>query len=116
MDSFKFGFKEGDLEFIINELRKFPQIEKGIIFGSRAKGNYQQGSDVDIAIVCKDKNIAGKISFILNEDSPLPYKFDVLDYNSISHQDLIEQINRIGIVFYSRNEEINPESAIVNQS
>ena len=106
MNNSQFGFKAGDIEIILAEVAKFPAIEKCIIYGSRAKGNNQQGSDVDIAIVSNDKNIAREISNLLNEESPLPYTFDVIDYNTITHQDLIVQINRSGIVIYDRNSQL----------
>jgi predicted nucleotidyltransferase len=106
MNNSQFGFKEGDLEIIAAVLVKFPDIEKCIIYGSRAKGNHQQGSNVDIAIVSQDKTTAPEISSLLNEESPLPYTFDVIDYNTITHHDLTIQINRTGIVIYDRNSSL----------
>jgi len=50
MNDNRFGFKPGDLETIVQTLSKFPEIKKAVIFGSRAKGTYQAGSDVDIAV------------------------------------------------------------------
>ncbi|VVB96232.1 Nucleotidyltransferase domain protein [uncultured archaeon] len=97
-----FGLNDNDLETIIAILRKYPQIEQALIFGSRAKGNFKPGSDVDIVIKGNVEDIITDISFSLNEDSLLPYKFDVLDYSSISNENLIEHINRVGIVFYER--------------
>ena len=47
----RYGLLPADLEVIVNTLQAYPQIEKALIFGSRAKGNYKPGSDVDIAIV-----------------------------------------------------------------
>ncbi|MDD5616268.1 MAG: nucleotidyltransferase domain-containing protein [Candidatus Methanoperedens sp.] len=97
-----FGLKAGDIYIIIDILRKYPQIEQALIFGSRAKGNYRPGSDVDIVLKGNVNDITTEISFSLNEDSLLPYKFDVLDYNSISNKNLIDHIKRVGIVFYER--------------
>jgi len=97
-----FGLKDGDIEIIIAILKRYPQIEQALIFGSRAKGNYKPGSDVDIVLKGTVNDITSDIGFSLNEDSLLPYKFDVLDYNSISNQNLIDHINRVGIVFYEK--------------
>ena len=102
MDNEHFGLKNGDIETIIAVLKKYPQIEQGIIFGSRAKGDYKQGSDVDLVLKGNVQEIATQIGFSLNEDSLLPYKFDVLDYNSISNKNLIDHINRVGIIFYKK--------------
>ena len=97
-----FGLKDGDIEIIISILKKYIQIEQALIFGSRAKGNYKPGSDVDIVLKGCVHEVITDISFSLNEDSLLPYKFDVLDYDSISNQNLIDHINRVGIVFYEK--------------
>lgn len=102
MNNKKLGFKEGDLEIIIAVLKKYPQIEQAIIFGSRAKGTYKPGSDVDIVLKGNVQDITSEISFSLNEVGLLPYKFNVLDYNSISNQNLIDHINKVGIVFYEK--------------
>lgn len=101
MDNKRFGLKDGDLETIISVLRKYPEVEQAIIFGSRAMGNYRPGSDVDIVLRGFVHDIT-RISFELNEDSLLPYKFDVLDFNSISNRNLVDHIKRVGIVFYEK--------------
>lgn len=104
MDNKKIGFKEGDLETIIVVLRMYPQIEKALIFGSRAKGVYKSGSDVDLALKGAVKNVASKISYILNEESLLPYKFDVLDYDGIDNPKLVDHIDRVGVVIYKKRD------------
>ena len=60
---------------------------------------------MDLVLKGNVQGIITEISFILNEDSMLPYKFDVLDYNTISNQNLIDHINRVGIVFYKKAED-----------
>lgn len=95
-----YGLKEGDLPIIKSLLMPYKSIEKAVLFGSRATGNYKQGSDVDIAIFAKDKDVISKISFALNEETLLPYHFDVIDFYSLTHHNLIEQINKTGIVIY----------------
>ncbi|UOQ84698.1 nucleotidyltransferase domain-containing protein [Gracilibacillus salinarum] len=97
-----FGLIEKDLRYINDALEKFEEIEYGIIFGSRAMGNYKKGSDIDIAI--KGKNITSdtlfKLSDLLNEVYPLPYYFDLLHYESIANKKLIQHINKEGKVIY----------------
>lgn len=97
-----FGLKEKDLEKIISILSKEPEVEEAIIFGSRAKGNYNNGSDVDIALKGEKLNfkITTRISYLLNEETNMPYKFDVLNYHTISNKDLAGHIERVGINFY----------------
>lgn len=97
-----FGLQPGDLKSICSVLAKEPTVEKAILFGSRAKGNYRPGSDVDIAL--KGKNLSAQtvtdVSFQLNEETIMPYKFDVLHYHRINEPTLLEHIDRAGIVFY----------------
>ena len=94
------GLTESDLKIIRNTIRAFDNIESAILFGSRAKGNYKKGSDVDIAIIFADKKQTDAIQLIhdrLEEETPLPYFFDVIDFNTIQNTDLIEHIERVGI-------------------
>ena len=96
-----FGLKESDLEKIISIIKDHPEVEEALIFGSRAKGNFKKGSDVDIALKgnLSFHNLS-RINFELNEETDMPYKFDVLNYDAIKNTDLIEHINRVGIKFY----------------
>ena len=41
-----FGITEKSYNYIVAYLKTKPQIEKVILFGSRAKGNYKKGSDI----------------------------------------------------------------------
>jgi uncharacterized protein len=106
MNNSRFGFKYGDLETIIQVLSKFPEIERAVIFGSRAKGNYQKGSDVDIVIWTTDNSNVWQLPGILNDETLLPYKFDVLNYDKIDNQELKEHINRAGVEIYQPNAKV----------
>ena len=100
----KYGLQQRDLTEIINTLEQYPEVKETIIFGSRAKGNYKKGSDVDISLTGNeiDSNIISTISYHLNEESSLPYYFDVVHFEEISEVKLTEHINRVGCLFYSR--------------
>jgi predicted nucleotidyltransferase len=100
MNNNPFGFKSGDLETIVQVLSKFPEVKKAVIFGSRAKGNYQQGSDTDMAIWAINNDKVLELSGTLNDETLLPYKFDVLNYDKIDNEELKEHINRVGIEIY----------------
>lgn len=60
-----YGLLDRDMKFILNGLRSFPEIDRAILFGSRALGNYKKGSDVDIAIIGGDIN--SKVMFELDD-------------------------------------------------
>jgi predicted nucleotidyltransferase len=100
----KFGLLASDIETIISVLSKQPKVENACIFGSRAKGNFKKGSDVDIALkgTGLDFDTLSQISYWLNEETEMPYKFDVLNYYSITEPALKEHIDRMGIEFYIR--------------
>ncbi|MFT4155051.1 nucleotidyltransferase family protein [Parafilimonas sp.] len=105
----QFGLRATDLEIIISILKREHAIEEAFIFGSRAKGNYKNGSDVDIALKGNlNFEIITHISYLLNEETPMPYKFDVLNYHALKHNDLIDHINRVGISFFKRSNVYKP--------
>ena len=94
-----YGLLERDLKHIEDAVKSMPEIEKLILFGSRAKGTYKLGSDIDLAIkgVAVTYETVVRLSRILNEEKPIPYFVDIVDYNSISEQRLIDHIDRVGI-------------------
>ncbi|MBN1981674.1 MAG: nucleotidyltransferase domain-containing protein [Chitinivibrionales bacterium] len=99
-----FGISEKSYSLIQSTLAHFEEIEVAVIFGSRAKGNFRNGSDIDLALKGKEctPRTALDVSGKLNESLPIPYRVDVLDYNSIQHQQLKEHIDRMGIIFYTK--------------
>ncbi|CAG5011876.1 hypothetical protein DYBT9275_05044 [Dyadobacter sp. CECT 9275] len=99
-----FGLKESDISDITQILNRYPGISRAYIFGSRAKGNYKSGSDVDIAVKGDDISYDTilNIAAYLNEETLMPYHFDVLNYQTIQSSDLREHIDRTGIMFYQK--------------
>ena len=99
-----FGLLDRDIKYIRKALEKYDEIEKAVIFGSRAMGNYKKGSDVDIAIIGKDvsRSIVYKIEDYLNEVYPLPYFFDIIQYNEITNENLINHIDNEGKLLYTK--------------
>jgi predicted nucleotidyltransferase len=99
----KYGLIERDFIYINEAIREFPEIAEVILFGSRAKGNYKTGSDVDLAIK-GDRityEITARFADCLNEEKPLPYFFDVVNYETIAEPKLKEHIDRVGITIYT---------------
>ncbi|QEK13380.1 nucleotidyltransferase domain-containing protein [Crassaminicella thermophila] len=99
-----FGLRASDLDYIVDIIKKFNEIERAVIFGSRAKGNYKPGSDVDIAIY--GENITfdtlSALHSMLEEEGPLPYFFDIVDYTHLRHKELKEHIDRVGKVIFEK--------------
>ena len=86
-----YGLTAEELNQIVTVLRQ-AHVKKAILFGSRAKGTHKTGSDVDIAVFGDEK----KIAEILNEETNLPYFFDVINMETITSQNLREHIRRVG--------------------
>lgn len=98
----KFGLKPEYIEAINSIFESFPKIEKVIIYGSRAKGNFRHNSDIDLTIVGKIPeeellSIKDKLD-ILN----LIFMIDISIFSEIKSKELTEHINRVGKVFYER--------------
>lgn len=98
-----YGIKDEILERIKEVFKSISDIETVILYGSRAKGNYRPGSDIDITL--KGKNVGYETLLELSmrlDDLLLPYIFDISIYDQIENQDLIDHIERVGKVFYKR--------------
>lgn len=101
-----FGLIDSEQDMIRAVLRRHTEVTEARIFGSRAKGNFQPNSDIDLALwgtlcVSTIAAIAGEL-----DELPLPYTFDVQAYDAIRHQPLREHIDRVGRSFYSRAGEL----------
>ena len=99
-----FGLLQRDLDYIFKALMTFPEIKKAVVFGSRSMGNYKKGSDIDIAIFGENisDQIKTRLSGILNQELPIPYFVDVLDYNGLSNLSLKRHIDTKGKVIYEK--------------
>jgi len=87
--------------------RNFSEIRKVILFGSRAMGNYRQGSDVDLAVQHKgNKDTITRLSSRLNQELPIPYHIDVIDFSTISNKTLLDHITKYGVVIYRQKPTI----------
>lgn len=98
-----FGLRSSDLLAFRQLFEQHPCVEKVLIFGSRAKGTHQNGSDVDLALTGDISS--DEVSRILGEldDLPTPYSFDVVAYSSLKHMGLKSHIDRVGKLVYVRS-------------
>lgn len=103
-DMKKFGLDEKVIEGIVNILKKYEEVESAKIFGSRARGDYRNASDIDIAL------FGDKLTFSINtkifyeiDDLYLPYKIDLINFNCIGDDNTIkDNILREGVEFYAK--------------
>lgn len=98
-----FGLSNKTMQSILGVLKKYPNIEKCIVYGSRAIGNYRNGSDIDLTLI-GEKLTLTELLKIENEldDLLLPYKIDLSIFHQLNHEGLIEHINTYGRVFFER--------------
>ena len=91
-------------EKIINEIfSKYPQIKKVVVYGSRAKGNFREGSDIDVTIIEEEIPSSVLLKLVNDfDDSLLPIKVDISIFSKLTNQDLIDHIKRVGQVFYKK--------------
>lgn len=82
-----------------------PRINRVVLYGSRAKGNYKPFSDVDITLVGDELTHEDLNRIILAiDDLLLPYLFDISIFHQLKNDTLIDHINRRGIVIYDKSE------------
>lgn len=98
------GLSERTISLIRGVLRTFPQVEKAVIYGSRAKGNYKRGSDIDLTLFGGEltDRVQSRIYWAL-DDLLLPYKIDLSRFSDLRHPALIEHIQRVGLAIYERS-------------
>ena len=103
----KFGLSEHTIQNIQNVFHSFSVVGEVILFGSRAKGNFKQGSDIDLALKGKNTTFDDILTLNIRLDAlELPYKIDLVNYHTIKDQNVIDHINRVGIIFYAKVENV----------
>ncbi len=99
----KFGLDNITIQKIQDVFTLFPDVEEVIIYGSRAKGNYKPGSDIDLTFKGWNLNhaVMSHIALCL-DDLLLPYIFDLSVLTHIKDEALLEHIDRVGVEFYRK--------------
>ena len=100
-----FGIYPKSYQEILRIIDSCFSIDEVIIYGSRAKGNYKEGSDIDISLRGEVTNDDLSKLWHRLDDSYIPYKFDISIYNQLNSESLKEHINRVGKTLYKRNTE-----------
>ncbi len=103
-----FGLKQETIEKINSVFAKYHEVEEVIIYGSRAKGNYRNGSDIDITLKGEQltSQILSRISSDI-DDLNTPYMFDISIFHKLHSPDFIEHIMRVGQIFYKKVDAVS---------
>ncbi len=104
----KYGLPQSAIQKIKDVLSHYPQVDKAILYGSRAKGTYKNGSDIDLTLQGGEDLTLRILYRIMGEvdDLLLPYTIDLSIFSTISDPDVIEHIQRVGVQFYDRSESV----------
>ncbi len=99
-----FGITEKSYKIILEYLNSQTFLDEVHIFGSRAVGNYRQGSDIDLVVMSPNisDDLIQKLNYDLNEVLLIPYFVDVLNYDSIDNDELKQEINKKSVLFYKK--------------
>ena len=99
----QYGLSDKTLNTINSIFSKYQNIKQVVLYGSRAKGNYRNGSDIDLALKTGENFCFTDLLRVGNDfdDSDMPYFVDVSNYDHISNPDLKAHIDRVGKVIYS---------------
>ena len=93
-----FGLKEQLLQ-VIKMLAVKHNIQKVVIFGSRARGDFKERSDIDLAVSGGD---VVAFTFAVEEETPTLLMFDVVNLDREVHQELLDSIEKEGVVLYEK--------------
>lgn len=104
----KHGLSEVTVAKIHGVLARHPEVERAVLYGSRAKGNFKPGSDIDLTLIGQglDERIRSRIDEEL-DDLLLPYEIDLSLFSHLTHPELIDHIRRVGVCFYERTPSPN---------
>lgn len=95
------GLTNEEMQKLVAVLSTQPNIEKAIVYGSRAMGTNRKFSDVDMTLVGKNLSHSDLNQVALKiDDLLLPYEFDLSLYSSLTNKNLLEHIRRVGKVIY----------------
>lgn len=99
------GLPDGVADRIRGVFARFPQVDRAVLYGSRAKGTFRPGSDIDLTLWGEGldwrqcSRIAAEVDELL-----LPWEVDLSVFAELTHAGLREHIERVGVVFYLRRE------------
>ena len=97
----KHGLKDEAVDAINAVFAQHAAIDKVILYGSRAKGNYGSGSDIDLTII--EHGLSSEALLHIEDELDellLPHTFDLSLYRQLTNPALIDHIHRVGLPFY----------------
>ena len=92
-----FGLTQRARKLLCDLFANDPQIERAIVYGSRAKGSYRRGSDIDITLDAPSMDLDSflRLSTAI-DDLMLPWNVDLSLLSHIDNPSLLQHIARVG--------------------
>lgn len=98
------GLTEYQLEMLRKVFQQYPEIERVKLYGSRAKGTYNERSDIDLVAYGEQINRDIIAAVLLDlDDSDIPYQIDLQNYHDLKNRNLVDHIDRVGIEIFHRS-------------
>jgi len=100
----KYGLPKRTVDQICAVLAQYPAVERAVLYGSRAKGNFKPSSDIDLTLhgTGLTQRLCDSIAEAL-DDLLLPYSIDLSVFSKLQHPELEAHIQRVGVVFFERD-------------
>jgi predicted nucleotidyltransferase len=100
----RYGLSDYTLQTLDALFQKHSGIKEAVLYGSRAKGTYRPGSDIDITLHTDETFTYNDLLYLAGEaeDSDMPYFVDISVFDKLQNPDLKAHIQRVGKTLYSR--------------
>ena len=100
----EFGLSERSMDIIREICGRFPRIAQVIVYGSRAMGNFREGSDIDMTVIADGNFPYDDLVRLADafDNSMLPYLVDVSVFAELKNPELKDHIMRRGKMLYER--------------
>ncbi len=97
------GISESILAQFRAVLAKFPAVEQAVVYGSRARGDFQNGSDIDLAVIGQALTPSDFAQLCWQlEDVPQLFKLDIVHFDKIQRPALQNAIRQSQHAIYTR--------------
>lgn len=100
-ENYMYGLRDS----IVEQIREFGtryRLEKIVLFGSRARGDYRERSDIDLAVYGALKSQESRIYFEIDDYVETLLKFDIIFIDEHTSQELKDNIQQDGVVIYEK--------------
>lgn len=96
-----YGLPQSTIDNLRNVFTKVPTLRKVILYGSRARGDYRNGSDIDLTLIGDDLTERDKLRIMTDiDDLWLPYTIDISIFHHLHNAALKANIQRDGHILY----------------